>query len=138
MTHPSRNAQIDLLRGLAILVVLLLHFTLAFGMKNSLFAVVIGLDAARAAIFNGNYGVTLFFVISGYLITSMSISRWGSLVYIKPKEFYIYRFARIAPSLLLVLAIIVALGCLGVPYFTNTDGGHHLPTSFFGLFVKVG
>ena len=104
-------------------------------MKNSPFELMLGPKWARALIYNGNYGVTLFFVISGFLITSMSLSRWGTLEQIKPRLFYTYRFARIAPSLVLVLAIIVLLGCLGVPYFTNTDGGHHLPASFFVIAV---
>ncbi|MES2300075.1 MAG: acyltransferase [Pseudomonadota bacterium] len=131
MTSKTRNSHVDVLRGIAILLVLLLHFTLGFGIKNSIFASLLGLQFARALIFNGNYGVTLFFVISGYLICSMSISRWGSLEHIKPRDFYTYRFARIAPSLLLVLGVIVLLGCLNVPYFSNSDDGHHLPSSFF-------
>jgi peptidoglycan/LPS O-acetylase OafA/YrhL len=131
ITGPTRNSQVDFLRGIAILVVLLLHFTLAFGMNNSLFALILGEKFSRALIYNGNYGVTLFFVISGFLITSMSLSRWGTLERIKPRAFYLYRFARIAPSLVLVLAIITLLGCLGVPYFTNTDGGHHMSASYF-------
>jgi peptidoglycan/LPS O-acetylase OafA/YrhL len=135
MTNQTRNAQIDFLRGVAILTVLLLHFTLAFGLKNSLFAAMLGEDNAAALLYNGNYGVTLFFVISGYLITSMSISRWGSLDKVKPRTFYTYRFARIMPSLLLVLAIIVPLGCLGVRFFSNSDGGHHMPASSFILAV---
>ncbi|HSY26345.1 MAG TPA: acyltransferase family protein [Burkholderiaceae bacterium] len=105
MTGQTRNSQVDFLRGVAILLVLLLHFTLAFGMKNSPFEWVLGPKWARALIFNGNYGVTLFFVISGYLITSMSLSRWGTLEKIRPRLFYTYRFARIAPCLVLVLAI---------------------------------
>jgi len=131
MARQTRNSRVDFLRGVAILLVLLLHFTLAFGMKNSPFELILGPKLARALIFNGNYGVTLFFVISGYLITSMSISRWGTLEQIRPRAFYTYRFARIAPSLFLALTIIVLLGCLGVPYFTNTDDGHRLPASYF-------
>jgi peptidoglycan/LPS O-acetylase OafA/YrhL len=135
MISKTRNSHIDFLRGVAILLVLLLHFTLAFGMKNSLFAWVLGEQPARALIYNGNYGVTLFFAISGFLITSMSLSRWGSLAQIKPRAFYTYRFARIAPSLLLALAIITLLGCMQVPYFSNTDGGHHLPASYFFIAI---
>jgi peptidoglycan/LPS O-acetylase OafA/YrhL len=128
-----RHPAIDSLRGVAILAVLLLHFTLAFGLKNSSFAALLGVDAARAILFNGNYGVTLFFVVSGYLITSMSINRWGAMEDIVLRDFYALRFARIMPPLLLALAIIVTLGCLDVPYFTNSDGGHQLPASFFLL-----
>jgi len=135
MTNQSRNSQIDFLRGVAILSVLLLHFTLAFGLKNSLFASILGKESAAALLYNGNYGVTLFFVISGYLITSMSITRWSSLEQIKPRAFYTYRFARIMPSLLLVLTIVVPLGCIGIRYFSNSDGGHHMSASSFVMTV---
>ena len=38
------------------------------------------------------------------------------------KAFYALRAARILPPLVPVLAVIVVLGCLGVPRFTNADG----------------
>lgn len=74
-----RNARIDFLRGAAIACVLILHFTLAFGLVNSPLGDLLGADAIKAIAFNGNYGVTIFFVISGYLITSGIVKRWGSL-----------------------------------------------------------
>jgi len=60
-------------------------------------------------VWNGQFGVQMFFVISGYLITSTSIRRWGSLSALSIKDFYILRFARIAPLLLLLLGILSAL-----------------------------
>jgi peptidoglycan/LPS O-acetylase OafA/YrhL len=65
----------------------------------------------------------------------MSLARWGCLSEIDLKAFYTLRFARIIPSLILVLALIVVLGCLEIPYFANTDGGHNLPSSYF--FVAI-
>ena len=95
----ERNSHVDALRGVAILCVLVLHFTLAYGLKNS------PLDALppwllRAA-YQGNFGVTMFFTISGYLITSTSLRRWGDLARVDIVQFYLYRFARIMPCLLL-------------------------------------
>lgn len=75
---------------------------------------------------NGNYGVTLFFVISGYLITSTSLRRFGSLKQVSPTRFYAYRFARIVPCMVLVLTIITTLGVAGLPHFRSKG-----PTSFF-------
>ncbi len=135
MRTQTRNPHIDVLRGVSIIAVMLLHFTLAFGIGNSPFAELLGLRFARALIFNGNFGVTLFFVISGYLITSMSVLRWGALARIDLPTFYTYRFARIIPALLVALIVIVTLGCLGVPYFSNTDDGHHLTASYFWIAV---
>jgi peptidoglycan/LPS O-acetylase OafA/YrhL len=128
---PARNARIDFLRGIAISVVLILHFSLAFGLKDSPIGSILPDSLLIAIIRNGNYGVTIFFVISGFLITTTSLQRWGTLSRIDAGKFYLYRFARIMPSLLLVLAIIVALGTLGLPFFSNTDGGHNLPPSYF-------
>jgi len=89
----------------------------------------------RALAFNGNFGVTMFFVISGFLITSNSLMRWNDLKAIDVPAFYLYRFARIMPSLILVLAIIVTLGSFDAPFFNNTDDHHQLPASYF--FISV-
>ncbi|MBV8660096.1 MAG: acyltransferase [Burkholderiales bacterium] len=129
----SRNPQIDLLRGIAILLVLLLHFTLAFGLANSPLGDLLGKPWLGRIALNGNYGVTMFFVISGYLITARSIDRFGQLEAIDLRAFFAFRFARILPSLVLALAIIVTLGSFGIRFFSNTDGGHTLPASFFVL-----
>ena len=105
--HTARNARIDVLRGIAICAVLLLHFTLAYGLKNSPLGTWLAPQLLKAIAYNGNFGVTIFFVISGFLITSNSLSRWGDLKDIDLRSFYLLRVARIMPSLLLVLAIIV-------------------------------
>lgn len=132
----GRNAGIDFLRGLAILLVLLLHFSLGLGLKDSPLGSLLGPDLLRAIVLNGNYGVTIFFTISGYLITSNSLKRWGSLAQIDWREFYLLRVARIMPPLLLALFIIVTLGSLGVSHFDNADNGNHLPASYF--FIAAG
>jgi peptidoglycan/LPS O-acetylase OafA/YrhL len=131
----ARNPRIDFLRGIAICCVLILHFSLAYGMKNSPLGALLGPELTRAIAFNGNYGVTIFFVISGYLITANSMARWNDLKAIDARTFYIMRFARIMPSLVLALAIIVCLGCLNVPFFNNTDNHQQLPASYF--FISV-
>ncbi|MEO4007741.1 acyltransferase family protein, partial [Chromobacterium piscinae] len=128
-----RNQRIDCLRGLAIGCVLLLHFMLAYGLKDSLLGSLLSASLLGALARNGNYGVTMFFVVSGFLIVSQSLRRWGSLPAIDIRAFYVQRFARIMPLLLPTLALIVALGSLGLPHFSNTDGGHHLPASYFGV-----
>jgi peptidoglycan/LPS O-acetylase OafA/YrhL len=130
-----RNARIDFLRGVAIACVLVLHFTLAFGLLKSPLGDLLGPAAIKAIAFNGNYGVTIFFVISGYLITSGILRRWGSLRNIDVFSFYWMRVARILPSLLLALAIIVVLGVLNVPFFNNGDAKPPLPASYFGIAV---
>ncbi|WP_317202506.1 acyltransferase [Janthinobacterium sp.] len=127
----NRNTRVDFLRGVAIAAVLILHFSLSYGLKNSSLGTLLPAWLLKGITRNGNYGVTIFCVISGYLITSRSLQRWGSLRNIDAPAFYLFRFARIMPALLLALAIIVALGATGLPNFANSDGGHHLPTSYF-------
>jgi peptidoglycan/LPS O-acetylase OafA/YrhL len=127
----SRNERIDVLRGVAIACVLVLHFTLAYGLKDSPVGSVLPRWLLAGLTLNGNYGVTMFFAISGFLITSLSLRRWGSLAKIDLRSFYVYRVARILPPLVPVLAVIVALGCAGLPHFSNSDDGHDLPASFF-------
>jgi peptidoglycan/LPS O-acetylase OafA/YrhL len=131
MKPRDRNAHIDFLRGIAISLVLLLHFALAYGLANCPLSPFVSQNILKAVFLNGNYGVTMFFVISGYLITSMSLARWGEPARISARSFYIYRFARIMPSLILALAIIVSLGLLEVPFFMNKQHGESMSDSFF-------
>jgi peptidoglycan/LPS O-acetylase OafA/YrhL len=121
--RQGRNAHIDFLRGIAILLVLMLHYALAYKLANFPLVSLLGREPLRAFFLNGNYGVTMFFVVSGYLITSMSLARWGEPAGMDLRAFYIYRFARIMPCILLALAIIVALGFLDVGYFQNQKVG---------------
>jgi peptidoglycan/LPS O-acetylase OafA/YrhL len=46
----------------------------------------------------------MFIVVSGFLITSISLRRWRPLSRIRIRDFYVLRFARIAPLLLALLA----------------------------------
>jgi peptidoglycan/LPS O-acetylase OafA/YrhL len=128
-----RNATIDLLRGIAILSVLLLHFHLAYRLTQSPLRDWLPLPLLRALLVNGNYGVTMFFAISGFLITQNSLARWGSLATLNARGFYRNRLARIMPPLLLALAIIVALGLSGWRSFDNIEQGQRFPPDYFLL-----
>jgi peptidoglycan/LPS O-acetylase OafA/YrhL len=127
----SRSAVIDVLRGVAITLVLLLHFSLTYKLSDSPLAAMLTRDGVRALVNNGNYGVTMFFVVSGFLIASAALARYGRLDAIDRAEFVRYRAARILPSLLLVLGVIVALGLAGTPSFKNEIDGHELPAIWF-------
>ena len=120
VSGQPRNFTIDVLRGISICLVLLLHFHLSYSLLESPLALVLPEDSIKALVRNGNYGVTMFFVISGYLITSTTMKRYGTLAAVDVPSFYAFRFARIVPCLVLALALIVGLGALGQPAFTNT------------------
>ncbi|WP_211443844.1 acyltransferase family protein [Collimonas humicola] len=117
--HVDRNFRIDLLRGISICLVLLLHYQLSYSLTDSPLRYLLSKEAIRALTLNGNYGVTMFFAISGYLITATTIQRYGGLAQVDIARFYVFRMARIFPCLLAVLAIIAILGLLGLPAFMN-------------------
>jgi peptidoglycan/LPS O-acetylase OafA/YrhL len=137
MANPmtTRSARVDFLRGVSIFAVLLLHFSLTYNLVNSPLAQVFPAHWVRAVVINGNYGVTIFFVISGFLITSNNLHRYGRLADVNLRQFYAFRFARIAPPLLLALAVILCLGLLDVPSFMNSRHGQPMPPAFF--FVAI-
>lgn len=99
--NNKRNDGIDLLRGICIIAVILLHCRIHIPLDHTimpqwLYNVVFG---------SGYYGVIIFFVISGFLITSHCLQRWGNLQNIHTRQFYQMRFARIMPCLLALLLI---------------------------------
>jgi peptidoglycan/LPS O-acetylase OafA/YrhL len=63
----------------------------------------------RVIFHDGYYAVKVFFVISGFLITTNILRRWGSLRLVDVKAFYTLRFARIAPCLLTLLVVLSVL-----------------------------
>jgi len=101
---------VDLLRGFSIIAVILLHaqirllYTYSISIKTLLPPRIF-----RALFWQGGNGVTVFFAISGFLITLTSLRRFGSLAAMHPPTFYRIRFARIAPLLLLLLAVLSVL-----------------------------
>ncbi|MFU9046105.1 acyltransferase family protein [Acinetobacter tibetensis] len=115
-----RNYKIDILRGVSILLVLIHHFNIPYKLHDTFLGIQIGGESFSSLIArNGNYGVTMFFVISGFLITQHTLQRSGSLAQIKLKDFYIRRIARIMPCLVLLVALVSVLGSLGLQPFLN-------------------
>ncbi len=127
----TRNARIDLLRGIAILLVLLLHFHLSYRLDQIALLAWVPESILQMLLRNGNYGVTMFFVISGFLITRTTQQHWDRLGQVDVLGFYANRFARIIPPLLLALIVIIVLGCADLPSFMNSDAGNGFPNAFF-------
>ncbi|GBQ24211.1 acyltransferase family protein [Gluconacetobacter sacchari] len=129
MSTGIRNRRIDILRGVSILLVLFHHFNIAYHLPDTSLGRWLTPDFIRAVARNGNYGVTIFFVISGFLITTNSEKRWGNLSQIDIRSFYGSRIARIIPCLLLLLLVVNALDFAGLPLFGNHIPGTHEPVS---------
>jgi peptidoglycan/LPS O-acetylase OafA/YrhL len=100
---------VDVLRGLSILSVVLLHTWIRMHFPGSPINQVMRGQLAHLLLRNGDNGVTVFFAVSGFLITLTSLRRFGSLGQMQPAKFYRIRFARIAPLLLLLLAVLSLL-----------------------------
>jgi peptidoglycan/LPS O-acetylase OafA/YrhL len=100
---------VDVLRGFSILSVVLLHTWIRMHFAGSPVNQVMRGWLAHLLLRNGDNGVTVFFAVSGFLITLTSLRRFGSLAQMRPMRFYRIRFARIAPLLLLLLAVLSVL-----------------------------
>jgi peptidoglycan/LPS O-acetylase OafA/YrhL len=118
-THSKqRSPLVDTIRGISILLVMLFHFDMYYHLRTALLVRALQLGHLLTLITrNGYFGVTMFFVVSGFLITGTSLHRYGRLRAINPLNFYWFRFARIAPCLVLVLTVLVGLHYSGNPYF---------------------
>ena len=112
-----RSGVIDVLRGLSIAFVLLNHVNMRLFLAKLSYWLGLPEAVHDALVWNGQNGVQIFFALSGYLITSTSLRRWGTLSSVRVREFYALRFARIVPLLLALLAVLSALHLVGTPGF---------------------
>lgn len=108
-TSPSRLDGIDLLRGLAIFFVLMNHVNMRLVIAHIPYTQGLPQQFVSSLVWSGQRGVQIFFAISGFLITSTTLRRWGSLAQTSLRGFYLMRFARIAPLLILLLIVLSAL-----------------------------
>jgi peptidoglycan/LPS O-acetylase OafA/YrhL len=105
----SRLDGVDLLRSLAILFVLLNHVNMRLFLAHIPYTRGLPSQLMSSLIWNGQRGVQIFFAVSGFLITSTSLRRWSDFTISNVREFYQLRFARIAPLLLALLAVLSLL-----------------------------
>ncbi len=112
--NRERYDLIDLLRGIAILLVVVRHVQIRIPFEQTSFFSHLPELIFKSLFISGNEGVRIFFVISGFIITMTSLNRYSKLSAFNARQFYIYRFARIAPCLLGLLTILTILHFLEV------------------------
>ncbi|HEY6621286.1 MAG TPA: acyltransferase [Steroidobacteraceae bacterium] len=117
----ARLDGVDILRGLAIFFVLMNHVNVRLFLAKIPYTQGLPSQLVSSFVWNGQYGVQMFFAVSGFLITSTSIRRWASLSRVDVRDFYALRIARIAPLLLLLLAILCTLHLAGLKDFVVPD-----------------
>ena len=129
----GRFPSLDGLRAVAILLVVQAHVA---GGRYSLPGLGTGHFPLRFAY--GHLGVQIFFVISGFLITTLLLQEQDKQGRISLKQFYIRRALRILPAsyvFMLVLIILAGMGVLSIPqnsflasflYVRNYFGGREL------------
>jgi peptidoglycan/LPS O-acetylase OafA/YrhL len=122
---------VDLLRGISILAVILLHINIHLAFSGQSTRSLLPRWLYHLIFTNGDNGVTVFFAISGFLITLTSIRRFGSLAGMRPAVFYRIRFARIAPLLLGLLLVLSPLHLADVPGFRLSPKVATLPQALF-------
>lgn len=108
-TIPKEIPTLNGIRALAVLVVVISH-------------------AGFGNIIPGGFGVTVFFLLSGYLITTLLLAEFESNGEIDIRKFYIRRFLRLTPPLL----VTVSLTSLAV-FAGFSDGG----VTLFGLMSQL-
>jgi len=113
---PSRIPSLDGMRAISILAVLLGHLITTHGFP------------ARLGIVGhfSNLGVRCFFVISGFLITTLLLKELDQTGRISLKQFYIRRSIRILPANFFYVAVIVALSLAGIVTLGKGDILHAL------------
>ncbi len=126
-----RFDTIDLLRGFSILAVILLHSSLWLFFSGFRIGASLPVLVRDVVFRQGGDGVSIFFAISGFLITYVSVKRFGSLAGMRAGAFYRIRFARIMPMLLLLLAVLSACDLAGWRAFEITHRGGTLAGALF-------
>ncbi len=106
MPKPARSKipSLDGVRALSIIIVFIDH-------------------ADLPQIIRGSTGVTIFFFLSGYLITTLMLGEQDATGRISVSGFYIRRALRIFPAMYLALAAAIVIGISGVVSSTLTTGG---------------
>lgn len=107
--HLGYRPWLDGLRGIAILLVFIHHLQ-HFAFQSN-----------PAILTAGFLGVDVFFVLSGFLITCLLLEEWDTSGSISLPNFYMRRFLRLMPALILFLAGICLYAVIALPPQAATE-----------------
>jgi len=128
-SQPKRIEFLDSIRGLAALFVLLSHSFGVFAWPDSYF------DTASwpfvSILFNGKEAVAMFFVLSGFLITTLLLQEFARTGSFNLRQFYMRRVLRLAPAL---LAMLIVLCCLSFVLFDPKLAHRNLRVALIAFF----
>jgi peptidoglycan/LPS O-acetylase OafA/YrhL len=135
----SRIDGVDCLRALAILYVLLNHIHLQLLFAHVPYSARLPQSLVTALVWQGQHGVQIFFAVSGFLITATTLRRWQTPAQVRIRDFYLIRFARIAPLFLTLLAVLSLLHLAHVHYFVVSAHVGGLRSALFAaLTLRIG
>ena len=117
----TRLDGVDLLRALAIFFVLMNHVNIRLLLARVPYLAYVPRPLADVLVWNAQRGVQMFFAVSGFLITATAVRRWNSISGVNIRDFYLLRFARIAPLLLLIVAVLSLLHFGRVNHYVITE-----------------
>ena len=116
--RSSNFAPIDGIRALSILLVLVYHTFLVYDLSNpheTVASMLTKLGWAWTWAWNGDKGVDVFFVMSGFLISGILLKQYSKEGHLNLKNFYIRRYLRLTPAYYFMLTIYWLLSA------TNSD-----------------
>lgn len=120
--HPESIPSLDGIRALSVLIVVLAH--------------------SGFEIVPGGLGVTIFFFLSGYLITTLMLAEYERSGRLSIPKFYARRFFRLMPPLIITLAIAYSLTFSGLLPGGITAAGLAAQllyfANYYGLFFDQG
>jgi peptidoglycan/LPS O-acetylase OafA/YrhL len=106
----GRLTRVDALRAIAVMLVMVHHVVSPPDYAPPAAAALIELAQGPSWI-----GVDLFFVLSGFIITSLLVEEWQRDRSVNLREFYVRRGRRLFPALVVLVGVFALLTLLAVP-----------------------
>lgn len=96
--NPFRHVPpLDGIRGVGIILVMFGHFSAGLS------------DYLKTRLFGVSLTIDLFFILSGFLITSLLLEEWSRKGTISMRNFYVRRGLRLLPALFVLLGVMVLI-----------------------------